>query len=153
MGHPAGAITDQRGVTGARQGQLRALLLEKRLFLARVALDHAVHSPAQPEGLQLALQNVVLSFAFHRLPGDAFIFHPTENQNGDVRRGAAVPRTLPRPGYAATRCLVSVRALPLVGFVPRRCSAWSRTRWTARWACCSSRLWRSAGHPPRCLRS
>jgi hypothetical protein len=50
-------------------------------------LDHQVHRPAQPEVIEVAFQEIVLSSPINRLFRYIFVFHAAENQNRNVWRG------------------------------------------------------------------
>ncbi|MDQ1406860.1 MAG: hypothetical protein QOG55_2489 [Acidobacteriaceae bacterium] len=81
------AIADDHGVSGARQRYLRTALLQICFFLDGMPLDHQVHRPAQPEVIEVAFQEIVLSSPINRLFRYIFVFHAAENQNRNVWRG------------------------------------------------------------------
>src|ERR1700738_3152866 len=91
MGHLLRAIADDHRISRARQRHFCATLLEIRLFLSSVTLDHQTHRPAQAEMIKVAFQEVVLRSAIYRLFGDILVFHAAEYQNRNVWSGGAQP--------------------------------------------------------------
>src|SRR6202011_5007947 len=91
MPDPLGAIADDHGVSSAREGYLRAALLQIGFFLGGVPLDHQVHGSAQTEVIKATFQEVVLRSAIYRLFGDILVFDAAEYQDRNVWSGGVQP--------------------------------------------------------------